>query len=121
MFSSTGWLAQSGFNNTESIKNFCSLVFYTRNMKCFELQLRYVYCTMFIICFVYTLLCRGEIGPSRSLKEFVYTGSSKMDCINDQKYCQVFIPNFHPFSLILLKCTVCLYVFFISHLYTGKC
>ena len=46
-------------------------------------------------------------------------GSRKMDCINHQKYCQVFIPNFHPFSLIVLKCTVCLFVFFI--LYTGKC
>ena len=41
--------------------------------------------------------------------------------INHQKYCQVFIPNFHPFSLIVLKSTVCLFVFFSSHLYTGKC
>ena len=72
-------------------------------------------CTMFIMSFVYTLLCRGEIGPSRSLKELVYTGSSKMDCINHKKYCQVFIPNFHPYSLIVLKCTVCLFSLF--HIY----
>ena len=38
-----GWLVlvvlRPGFNNTRSLKNFCILVFYTRNMKCFELQL----------------------------------------------------------------------------------
>ena len=37
----------------------------------------------------------------------------------NKKCCQGFIPNFHPF-LIVLKCTVCLLVLFDIY-NTGKC